>query len=102
VTLAFDEDGSFVYTPTLDFNGVVTFTYHADDGTASSNVATVTITVRAYDDAPVAVDDEYTTQEDTPLTVAAPGVLGNDTDADGDPLIAVLDAAPASGDAGVR
>ena len=31
-------------------------------------------------DAPVAVDDTGTTDEDTNLSVAAPGVLGNDTD----------------------
>ena len=28
----------------------------------------------------VAVGDSYSTDEDTPLTVASPGVLGNDTD----------------------
>jgi hypothetical protein len=38
----------------------------------------------------VAADDAYSTDEDTPLSVAAPGVLGNDSDADGDPLTAVL------------
>ncbi len=57
----------------------------------------MTITVNAINDAPVAVDDAYTTDEDTPLTVAAPGVLGNDTDVDGDPLTAVQVTAPASG-----
>jgi hypothetical protein len=40
--------------------------------------------------APLANDDDYTVQQDTVLTVAAPGVLGNDTDADGDPLTGVL------------
>jgi sugar lactone lactonase YvrE len=45
--------------------------------------------------APVANDDSYTTDEDTPLNVAAPGVLGNDSDADGDPLTAALDSGPA-------
>ena len=52
---------------------------------------------RAVNDAPVAVDDGYATTEDTPLTVAAPGVLGNDTDVDGDPLTAVLVSGPANG-----
>lgn len=33
---------------------------------------------------PVAVDDSYNTAFETPLTIIAPGVLGNDTDADGD------------------
>jgi hypothetical protein len=41
---------------------------------------------------PVANDDAYATDEDTPLVVAAPGVLDNDTDADGDPLSAGLDS----------
>jgi uncharacterized repeat protein (TIGR01451 family) len=36
--------------------------------------------------APVANDDSYVTAEDTPLTVAAPGVLADDTDTHADPL----------------
>ena len=44
--------------------------------------------------APVAVNDEYTIDQDTPLTPVAPGVLGNDTDADGDTLSAVLVTSP--------
>ena len=46
---------------------------------------------------PVAADDSYATDEDTPLTVAAPGVLANDTDVDGDTLTAVLVTGPAHG-----
>ena len=38
-----------------------------------------------------------TTAEDTVLTVAAPGVLGNDSDPDGDPLTAVLVTGPSHG-----
>ncbi len=60
--------------------------YKANDGTADSNVATVSLTVTAVNDAPLAVNDSYTTAEDTALTVAAPGALGNDTDVDGDAL----------------
>jgi putative cell wall-binding protein len=47
--------------------------------------------------APVAVNDTYTTPEDTPLVVAAPGVLANDTDADGDKLSAWKLSDPAHG-----
>ena len=57
-------------------------------------MATVTITVNAVNDAPVAANDSYGVNEDTPLNIAAPGVLGNDTDADGNPLTAVLVSAP--------
>lgn len=44
-TLVFNADGSFEYTPNEDFSGVDTFTYHANDGTSDSEIATVTITV---------------------------------------------------------
>ena len=54
VTLA--ADGSFTYTPNANFNGTDSFTYTASDGTAVSNVATVTITVTGVNDAPVAVE----------------------------------------------
>ena len=41
--------------------------------------------------APVAVDDGYNVAEDDSLTVALPGVLGNDSDDDLDQLTAVKD-----------
>ena len=55
--MALAADGSFTYTPNANFNGTDSFTYTASDGTAASNVATVTITVTGVNDAPVAVDD---------------------------------------------
>ncbi|PKO14105.1 MAG: hypothetical protein CVU39_16140 [Chloroflexi bacterium HGW-Chloroflexi-10] len=44
-TLTLNADGSFTYTPNVDFGGVDTFTYKATDGKADSNVVTVTINV---------------------------------------------------------
>jgi VCBS repeat-containing protein len=96
-TLTLNADGSFTYTPDADFNGTDPFTYRASDGTAQSSPATVTITVTASSDAPVAADDAYTAAEDTPLTVAAPGVLANDSDPDNNPLSAVLVSGPSHG-----
>ncbi len=49
------------------------------------------------DRAPVAGNDAYTVNEDTPLSVAAPGVLGNDSDPDGNPVTAVKVSDPAHG-----
>jgi VCBS repeat-containing protein len=46
---------------------------------------------------PSAVADSYETNEDTPLVVAAPGVLANDSDPDGDPLTATNATDPANG-----
>ena len=37
-------------------------------------------------DPPLALHDPYGPEEQTALNVAAPGVLGNDSDAEGDPL----------------
>ena len=47
--------------------------------------------------APIAADDAYSTDEDVVLTVAAPGVLGNDTDLDGGTISAVLVAGTTHG-----
>ena len=46
---------------------------------------------------PVANADAYTTAEDTALSVPAPGVLGNDTDGESDPLTAELVTEPEHG-----
>ena len=89
-TLTLHPNGSFDYTPAAEFSGAVTFTYQADDGTVRSNTAAVTITVNAVNDAPVTQPDSYTIAEDSPLSVAAPGVLGNDSDPEGTALTAAL------------
>ncbi len=97
-TLTLNGDGSFTYDPDLNFNGTDSFTYHANDGTADSATVTVTLTVGAVNDGPNAVDDSFATDEDTPLNVAAPGVLTNDTDPEGDSLTVVShDATSAQG-----
>jgi VCBS repeat-containing protein len=88
---------NLTYTPDANYNGVDSFTYKANDGALDSNTATVTITVGAVNDAPTAADDAYATDEDVTLTVAAPGVLGNDSDPEGNPLTAALVAAPVHG-----
>src|SRR5262249_6954983 len=64
-TLILNADGSFIYAPAANFNGPDSFTYKANDGTADSNTATVSITVNAVNDAPVSVNDTYSTHEDT-------------------------------------
>jgi VCBS repeat-containing protein len=73
-----------------------TFTYSANDGTLPSNTATVTISV-GINTPPVANNDSYSTPANTPLTVAVPGLLTNDTDLDNDPLTAVFVTNPTNG-----
>ncbi|MBW3671661.1 MAG: tandem-95 repeat protein, partial [Acidobacteria bacterium] len=79
-TLTLNADGSFSYTPAADFSGTDNFSYHADDGVATSNVVTVTLTIGGTNDPPVAVDDSVTTNEDTAVTI---DVLANDSDVEG-------------------
>ena len=66
-------NGGFVYTPSLNFNGTDTFTFRANDGLADSNAATISITVNAVNDAPVANNGSAIGNEDTPIagTLAA-------------------------------
>src|SRR5213075_1478846 len=66
------------------------FTYSISDGNGGSDTATVNVTVQNVNDPPVANGNSYTINQDTVLNVAAPGVLGNDTDIDGDALTANL------------
>jgi len=84
------------YTPAANFNGSDSFTFTANDGIATSNVATVSITVNPVNDAPDAVNDSAQTPVDTPLTLA---VLANDKDVDGD-AVTLVSAGPASSKGG--
>ncbi len=95
--LTIEADGSFSYQPATNYHGLDAFTYKASDGSARSGLATVTITITNGNDAPVVANDAYEMAEDTLLTLAAPGVLGNDSDVDGDPLSAVLVSHPTHG-----
>jgi hypothetical protein len=92
-------DGSFTYTPNVGLFGIDSFTYVANDGANDSLPATVTITVNEVvtNTPPVAIDDAYSTDEDTTLLVPAPGVLDNDTDGEADPLTASIVALPTNG-----
>ena len=95
--LTLNTHGSFVYTPTANYNGADSFTYRANDSIADSDVATVSITVNPVNDAPVAVDDEYLVVKNEVLSVNVPGVLSNDSDVEHSPLTAILVSGPAHG-----
>ncbi|MFH0271101.1 tandem-95 repeat protein [Vibrio jasicida] len=83
-------DGELIFTPAEDFNGDATVTYVVTDGEMTDE-ASVTISVNPVNDAPVAVDDIATTDEDTPVTI---DVLSNDTDLDNDTLTIVSASVP--------
>ena len=87
-------DGSFTYTPTATYTGPDSFTYRDSDADGSGNTATVSLFVGS---APTAVADTYAANENQTLTIAAPGLLGNDNDPNGLPLTAQITSNPASG-----
>ncbi len=92
--ITLNTDGSFTYTPNANFNGSDSFTYTASDGDLS-DTATVDLTIVSINDAPTAVDDSYSINENTGV---ACNVLANDDDIDGDSLTASLDIAPTNGE----
>jgi VCBS repeat-containing protein len=80
-----------------DENLTLTYTVKVVDGLGYASYEDVEITITGTNDAPVAGNDAYSTDEDTALIVAANGMLGNDTDAEGNLLTAVLETGPAHG-----
>jgi len=85
--------GTIVYTPKPDFNGTDTFTVSVSDGKNPPVSQTVTVTVTAVNDVPLAVADVGAVVEDAVLTGT---VATNDSDVDRDTLTYTL-AAPVAG-----
>ena len=81
-----------IYTPALNYFGPDSFTFKANDGTADSNVATVSITVTPVNDAPIANNQSVTVIEDTPRVITLTG-----SDVDGDPLTFTIVTQPLHG-----
>jgi len=96
-TVTFNPNGTFVYTPAPNYYGADSFTYRAFDGLAYSSPATVSINVTSVNDPPIANNETYNADQNTALTVPAPGVLANDRDIEGDALTAVKFSDPAHG-----
>ncbi|MDP2524432.1 cadherin-like domain-containing protein, partial [Neptunomonas phycophila] len=84
-TVVLNADGTVTFTPDENFNGEATYEYTITDGNGGFDTATVTIDFAPVNDAPVAVDDQLTGEEDTTITLDPATLLGNDTDVDGDP-----------------
>jgi hypothetical protein len=88
------------YNVTYDTAGGYTATLSATDSDskrAKTCSATRTVNVSSGgggNSRPVAQNDDYNTQQETHLSITAPGVLGNDNDPDGDPMTANLVAGP--------
>jgi len=91
-TLTIDDQGAFTYVPNANFFGSDGFVYEISDGNNNTAQASVAITLNAVNDAPTALDDNYTTNQDTDLAIAAPGLLTNDSDIEQDNLTVITTA----------
>ena len=87
--LTLHADGSFDYTPPLNSNGSVIFTYQVADGKGGTDTGTATITVDAVNDAPVAVvPPSITVTEDVPSDIT--GISFSDVDAGANDVVVTL------------
>src|SRR5207302_407115 len=96
-TLSLSTNGGFTYTPASNYFGADSFTYQINDGVTNSGTATVNLTITNVIRPPVANNDSYGLNKNSSLTMAAPGVLANDSDLDGNTMAALLVSGPAHG-----
>ena len=94
-TLSTGLTGDLVYTPDANFNGTDTFTYTITDGT-NTDTGTVDIELEAVNDSPVALDDSFSTPEDTAAVLSRASILANDNDVES-PLVLDGFTQPANG-----
>jgi hypothetical protein len=78
-------------------SGSFTATIRATDPLGMWVETSYTLTVLPVNDPPIAGDDTFDLDADTTLTVAAPGLVDNDEDPDGDPLTVLLEQLPTHG-----
>jgi hypothetical protein len=76
-------DKTVTYTPAANYAGPDAFSYTISDGNGGTDSATVTLSVAAVNDAPVAQDDAVNTVAETAATF---NVKANDSDVDGPSL----------------
>ncbi|MEI6673591.1 MAG: GDSL-type esterase/lipase family protein, partial [Verrucomicrobiota bacterium] len=100
------QDGATVTVTAPANSGTFLFSEWQENGMTHTTTPVVTVTmntsryltaVYVKSTTPIALADAYSTDENTALTVPAPGVLANDSEPDSLPLTAVLDQEPAHG-----
>ena len=96
-TLTIEDDGSWHYVPEANFHGTDSFAYQVSNGQQLSNVAQVTLEVTSVNDAPIAVDDSFSTIDTTVLVISQDALLANDDDVDGDTLTITIVEGPLNG-----
>ena len=83
---------NLTYIPAANFNGVDSLTFKVNDGNLGSASATVDITVRPVNDAPMADPQSLVTDEDTPTNITLSG-----SDVEGSALTFAILSGPSHG-----
>lgn len=83
---------NLTYIANENFNGSDSFTYHVNDGSVDSDFATVSVTINAINDKPVADSLSLTSEEDTTKPITLMG-----TDVENAPLTFIVTGGPAYG-----
>ncbi|PCK84145.1 hypothetical protein CPT32_25715, partial [Rhizobium sophoriradicis] len=84
-----NNDGTWTFTPDVNYNGPVSLSYTVTDGNGGSVPASQSFTLAAVNDAPVLSGNPATLAagaEDTPYTFSTADLLAGFTDVDGDQL----------------
>ncbi|HEY0322463.1 MAG TPA: Calx-beta domain-containing protein, partial [Pyrinomonadaceae bacterium] len=89
-------------TPAANLSGTTTITITILGNNSQAMADTFVVNVNAVNDAPQASGESYSTNENTQLNVAAPGVLSNDTDVDNATLTAIKVSDPSNGTAALN
>jgi cysteine-rich repeat protein len=97
-TVAIISGHEVTYVPVPDYAGADAFTYTIADPSGATATATVTLAVANVNDAPTAVADSATLDEDTSATI---DVVANDSDTDGDALAITGITQPEHGSAAI-
>jgi uncharacterized repeat protein (TIGR01451 family)/gliding motility-associated-like protein len=99
-SLVFNPDGTYTYSPGLDYVGEDSFVYQICDGGNPIACDTATVTIEIVDDPvigndpPIANNDTNVTEVDTPVSG---NVIVNDYDLDGDPITVTANTNPSNG-----
>ena len=72
------------YQPDADYNGPDSFGFGANDGASDSIASQVSITVTPVNDEPIAIDGEFTTNEEEPIDIDLSTLVSDIETADGD------------------
>src|SRR5205085_977552 len=93
--------GVVTYAPSANYNGPDSFSYTITDGAGGTSSSTVSVTVTAVNEPPVANAETAATAEDPALTLGGTTLTGNDTDIDSFPTRRSSDLTAAHGSVSV-